>query len=100
MTYTSRLFDAHKSVIEGFIIEQDGMAAYKDLKFAPKLSEAKIKYAMLERLLEIVAGGLDVSAVEDVVRADKEQQARAIMAAASVNHVPADEMIVDDLAAV
>ena len=100
MTYTSRLFDAHKSVIEGFLIEQDGLAAYKDLKFAPKLSEAKIKYAMLERLLEIVAGGLDVNAVEDVVRADKEQQARAIMAAASVNHVPADEMIVDDLAAV
>ena len=87
MTYTSRLFDAHKTVIEGFIIEQDGLDAYKNLKYAPKLSEAKIKYAMLERMLEIIAGGLDVNAVEDVVRADKEKQARAFLEAQQQNHV-------------
>ena len=97
MTYTSRLFDAHKTVIEGFLIEQDGLNAYKDLKYAPKLSEAKIKYAMLERMLEIIAGGLDIAAVEDTVRADQEQKARAILAAREMNHVPANEMIVDEL---
>ena len=97
MTYTSRLFDAHKTVIEGFLIEQDGLNAYKDLKYAPKLSEAKIKYAMLERMLEIIAGGLDITAVEDTVRADQEQKARAILAAREMNHVPANEMIVDEL---
>jgi len=87
MTYTSRLFDAHKSVIEGFIIEQDGLEAYKNIKFAPKLSEAKIKYAFLERLLEIVAGGLDTEAVANTLQADKERQAAAFKAAVSQNHV-------------
>ena len=52
---------------------------------------------MLERMLEIIAGGLDIAAVEDVVRADKEEKARAILAAREVNHVPADEMIVDEM---
>lgn len=96
MTYTSRLFDAHKTVIESFIIEQDGLNAYKDIKFAPKLSEAKIKYAMLERLLEIVGAGVDIQAVTNLVENDKQERARAILNAREVNHVPADEMIVDE----
>ena len=97
MTYTSRLFDAHKTVIESFIIEQDGLDGFKSLKYAPKLSEAKIKYAMLERLLEIVAGGVDIEAVTKTVEAEKQAQARAILNAAAVNHVPAEEMIVDEI---
>jgi len=97
MTYTSRLFDAHKTVIESFIIEQDGLNAYKDLKYAPKLSEAKIKYAMLERLLEIVGAGVDIQAVTNVVEDDKAQRARAILNAAAANHVPAEEMITDEV---
>lgn len=96
MTYTSRLFDAHKTVIESFIIEQDGLDAYKNIKFAPKLSEAKIKYAMLERLLEIVGAGVDIQAVTNLVEADKAERARAILNAREVNHVPAEEMIVDE----
>lgn len=96
MTYTSRLFDAHKTVIESFIIEQDGLDAYKNIKFAPKLSEAKIKYAMLERLLEIVGAGVDIQAVTNMVENDKQERARAILNAREVNHVPADEMIVDE----
>ena len=97
MTYTSRLFDAHKSVIESFIIEQDGLDGYKNLKYAPKMSEAKIKYAMLERLLEIVGGGVDIEAVTKMVEAEKQAQARAILNAAAVNHVPAEEMITDEI---
>ena len=96
MTYTSRLFDAHKTVIESFIIEQDGLDAYKNLKFAPKLSEAKIKYAMLERMLEIVGAGVDIEAVTRSVEEDKVKRAQAFMKAAQVNHVPAAEMIVDE----
>ena len=95
MTYTSRLFDAHKTVIESFIIEQDGLDAYKNIKFAPKMSEAKIKYAMLERLLEIVGAGVDIQAVTNMVKDANQQRARAILNAAEVNHVPADEMIID-----
>jgi hypothetical protein len=97
MTYTSRLFDAHKTVIESFIIEQDGLDNYKNIKFAPKLSEAKIKYAMLERLLEIVGAGVDIAAVTNIVESDKQEKARAILAAREMNHVPADVMIVDEI---
>lgn len=87
MTYTSRLFDAHKTVIEGFIIEQDGLEAYKNIKFAPKLSEAKIKYAMLERMLEIVAGGIDTEAVANTLQADKERTVAAFKESVTQNHV-------------
>ncbi len=90
MTYTSRLFDAHKTVIEGFIIEQDGLDAYKNIKYAPKLSEAKIKYAMLERMLEIIAGGIDTEAVASTLQADKERQVAAFKQVNSQNHVDAD----------
>ena len=87
MTYTSRLFDAHKTVVESFIIEQDGLDAYKNIKYAPKLSEAKIKYAMLERMLEIVAGGIDTEAVANTLQADKERTVAAFKESVTQNHV-------------
>ena len=87
MTYTSRLFDAHKTVVESFIIEQDGLEAYKNIKYAPKLSEAKIKYAMLERMLEIVAGGIDTEAVANTLQADKERTVAAFKESVTQNHV-------------
>ena len=87
MTYTSRLFDAHKTVVESFIIEQDGLEAYKNIKYAPKLSEAKIKYAMLERMLEIVAGGIDTDAVANTLQADKERTVAAFKESVTQNHV-------------
>ena len=87
MTYTSRLFDAHKTVIESFIIEQDGLEAYKNLKYAPKLSEAKIKYAMLERMLEIVGGGIDTEAVANTIEADKQRTVAAFKESVTQNHV-------------
>lgn len=97
MTYTSRLFDAHKTVIESFIIEQDGLDAYNNLRVNGKMSEAKIKYAMLERLLEIVGAGVDIQAVTNIVEEEKAKRARAILAAREVNHVPAEDMITDEI---
>ena len=96
MTYTSRLFDAHRSVVEGFVIEQDGLEGYKAIKYQSKVSDAKIKYQLLERVLEIIAGGLDVDAIANTVQRDKEDRARAILAAREVNHVPAEEIVLDE----
>lgn len=111
MTYTSRLFDAHKTVIESFIIEQAGVAEFKGIKYAPKLSEAKIKYALLEKVMELIGTDLDVDAVTEKLEAEKARQAAeflaeqelrkanqaAILEAANRNHIPEDEMIVDEL---
>mgnify|MGYP001544225544 FL=1 len=94
MTYTSRLFDAHKTVIESFIIEQDGLDNFKSIKYA-NMSEAKIKYALLERMMEIVGGGVDIEAVTQTIEADKQAKAKAILNAASVNHVPPSDMKVE-----
>ena len=96
MTYTSRLFDAHRTVIESFIIDEAGLSEYKALKYATKKSEAKIKYAMLEKMIEIIAMNLDVEAVQSKLEQEKVAQARAVLGAAAKNHVPAAEMIVDE----
>ena len=96
MTYTSRLFDAHRTVIESFIIDEAGLSEYKALKYAAKKSEAKIKYAMLEKVMEIIAMNVDVESVQAKLEQDKVNQARAVLGAAAKNHVPADEMIMDE----
>tara|TARA_E500000318_G_C3558148_1_gene212102 strand:- start:304 stop:576 length:273 start_codon:yes stop_codon:yes gene_type:complete len=83
-------------VIESFIIDEAGLSEYKALKYATKKSEAKIKYAMLEKMIEIIAINLDVEGVQSKLEEDKVAQARAVLGAAAKNHVPAEEMIMDE----
>jgi len=93
MTYTSRLYDSHRIVIESFVIANAGVSEFKDIKYAAKMSEAKIKYAMLEKVFEIIAQDLDVESVQQQYREQVQADARKLLDAASKNHVPANEMI-------
>lgn len=93
MTYTSRLYDSHRVVIESFIIANAGASEFRDIKYAAKMSEAKIKYAMLEKVFEIIAQDLDVEGVQQQYREQVQANARKILDAAAKNHKPAEEMI-------
>jgi len=92
MTYTSRLYDSHRVVIESFVIANAGTSEFKDIKYAT-MSEAKIKYAMLEKVFEIIAQDLDVESVQQQYREQVQADARKLLDAAAKNHKPADEMI-------
>ena len=98
MTYTSRLYDSHRVVIESFIIANAGTSEFKDIKYAAKMSEAKIKYAMLEKVFEIIAQDLDVESVQQQYREQVQANARKLLDAAAKNHKPADEMITEKMA--
>ena len=93
MTYTSRLYDSHRVVIESFVIANAGASEFKDIKYAAKMSEAKIKYAMLEKVFEIIAQDLDVEGVQQQYREQVQADARKLLDAAAKNHKPANEMI-------
>ena len=98
MTYTSRLYDSHRVVIESFVIANAGASEFKDIKYAAKMSEAKIKYAMLEKVFEIIAQDLDVESVQQQYREQVQADARKLLDAAAKNHKPADEMIEEKMA--
>ena len=97
MTYTSRLYDSHRVVIESFVIANAGVSEFKDIKYA-SMSEAKIKYAMLEKVFEIIAQDLDVEGVQQQYREQVQADARKLLDAAAKNHKPADEMIEEKMA--
>jgi hypothetical protein len=92
MTYTSRLYDSHRVVIESFVIANAGTSEFKGIKYA-SMSEAKIKYAMLEKVFEIIAQDLDVESVQQQYREQVQADARKLLDAAAKNHKPAEEMI-------
>ena len=92
MTYTSRLYDSHRVVVESFVIANAGVSEFKDIKYA-SMSEAKIKYAMLEKVFEIIGMDLDVESIQQQYREQVQADARKMLDAAAKNHKPADEMI-------
>jgi len=98
MTYTSRLYDSHRVVIESFVIANAGTSEFKGIKYSAKMSEAKIKYAMLEKVFEIIAQDLDVESVQQQYREQVQADARKLLDAAAKNHKPAEEMIEEKMA--